>query len=142
MDVNTNVACAVCGGLVETTNSEWYAFDVQQEKKQLFFCSPACLSSWVEKKQTSLRIAVCLGVLLSVLLIGEFGMYAFFWLYVPYMIRHLGNRLHRIASAGWFGELITCTVILLGSFTIIYPVSQLMQEHNEYLRIREILRKC
>ncbi len=141
METNANLTCAICEKLLESPSPAWYAFDIQHSKVRLSFCSAACLSSWVKKKQTAMVITVVLGILLTVLMMSELGGSSFILLFIPYMLRQVGGRLKRIASTGWIGEFVAFAVILLGSLTIIYPAFVLMQEIKEYLRIREVLHK-
>lgn len=139
MTMENDWTCEFCGKSCEAGTTPWYAFDIQRGKELVCFCSEECLRSWKSKKQTMMIVTLALGLLLTLLAIGEMGGVAILLLFIPYMLRQAGRSLGEIASMGWLGEMFAFIVTGLGSFTFIYPIIKIVQEIKEYRRIGEIL---
>ena len=132
-----NTTCRNCGGEVEET-SPWFTFNLQNGYEKMIFCSKACLNSWVKRKKFGLAIALILGAVLVAALFVDMGLSAVAFFFIPYTIRQLHSGLGKLGLSGWFGEFIAIFAVLIGSFTLIYPLYKLIQEIKSYRRIKTL----
>lgn len=93
------------------------------------FCCLKCMRDWRTGKITSLTISLilCILVLIFVSIATEsFAGIAF--MFIPFMIRQWARGLSNVANSGWFGEFVSFFVVLIASFTLVYPIYKLVQE--------------
>ena len=126
------VQCKHCG--TEIVNAGIFvAFD-HQKKEEVNFCSVEHLKSWVTKKFVWMCISLILGLIIVLsMLLDDWGAEAVMFLFIPYMIRQARHFLAEILDGGgWFGELMSFIIVLLGAITIVYPAYKLFREIKEY----------
>ena len=128
--------CPECGYQHKEDDDVFQAFDLQNEYKELWFCSPDCLNRWVNKKITGLATTLIIGVVAAVLSLGETPSLWFFWLLLPYMIRQTWRNWN---SSG-IGGFITFMVVIFGTVSIVYPVYKIIQEIRNYLAYKATYR--
>ena len=118
-------------------HSLFQAFDIQKGK-QLYFQSAEDLREWRTRRVIGLIIALVIGVVIAVSGIAGREPEAVALMFVPYMIRHL-YRSDNPPTQTALGEFLNWTIVLLGSITFIYPIKKIVDEFNEYNRIKEYL---
>ncbi len=130
--------CKTCGREIDESTSQWFAFDLQNGKEKVLFCSKECLLSWTKKKQLTMAVAIIIGLIIMIAgweEIAEGGYYAAMLLFMPYMIRQKWNQMKNLFSEGVFGEILCLAIVVLGAMTAIYPIYVIIQEIRQYIHI-------
>ncbi len=126
--------CDNCGNVFDELEQQYFfATDLQKGYERVNFCSKVCLKGFLRKKVIWMSISLILGLFITIGLLPVMGFGAVLFVLVPYSIRQLRHSL----KGG--SEFLQFIVILLASYTLIYPLYKLIQEVREYLRIRNIM---
>lgn len=129
--------CRTCGKEIEKENEgKFVAFDLQQSYKEEYFCSAEHLKGWMTGKITWMVLSLVLGLIITVLTLSEMGPTAFALFFLPYMIRQVRHALGDIFDGGSVGEFFAFAIVLLGTFTVVYPAYKLYQEIMQYVRLK------
>ena len=129
--------CLQCGKEIEKENeSKFVAFDLQQGYKEGCFCSAEHLKNWMTSKIIWMVLSLVLGAIIAVLAFPEMGATALTLFFLPYMIRQVRHSLGDIFDGGSVGEFFAFAIVLLGTFTVVYPAYKLYQEIMQYVRLK------
>ncbi len=143
MGAKNDLKCKHCKGKIDEENTgKFHCPDTMRGYTKLNFCSLQCMKSWAVGKFIGMCIALLIGIGLCLDLfingsLGEKSM-AISLLFIPYMIRRLARSSFGILNGGQVKEIIELFLVLILSFTFVYPMIKLVQELVLYIRIFKI----
>ena len=132
--MESNNTCKVCNKPIDGVEYQAHHYITKQE---YYFDTIECLHSWAKQRLVVLGIilVLCLVVLIGPLISGE---YILSWAFMlPYMIRIAYFKLRGLFSGdgGWFSEFIGFFIVLIATFTIVYPLVKFVKEVLYYVSI-------